>query len=250
MIRAILRSLVAVLLLAGGAWADMTVFAAASLKDGLDQAAALWSATTGGEVRLSYAGSSALAWQIGQGAPADIYISASPDWMDVVAGYDLLVPGSRRDLMSNNLVLIEHKAGRAPLDLAAPGALADRLGDGRLAMALVEVVPAGVYGRAALTTLGLWSTISDRVAQTENVRAALALVARGEAPLGVVYYTDAAAQDNVTVVAEFPATSHPPITYPAALIDGAGEDAAAFLDFLMGPEARAIFRSLGFQVPE
>lgn len=249
MIRFALRLLAGLALMSGAARADVTVFAAASLKGGLDEAAAAWSAETGVDVRLSFAGSSALARQILQGAPADVFISASPDWMDAVGAEGLLVPASRRDLLRNTLVLIG-AAGASPLALTRETDLAPILGGGKLAMALVEAVPAGVYGKAALEWYGLWDAVKGQVAQADNARAALALVAWGEAPLGVVYATDAAAEPKVAVIAAFAPASHPPIVYPAALVSGGDGDAAAFLDFLSSPRGASFFTARGFLAPE
>lgn len=233
-------------LLACPVYADeINIFAAASLRNALDQIAADWTARTGDEVIVSYAGSSALARQIEQGAPADIFISASVDWMDAVEKAGAIRPDSRRDLLGNTLVLIAHDPQAQPLDLPD---LPARLGAGPLAMAMVDSVPAGMYGKQALTRLGLWDGVSDKVAQADNVRAAMALVALGEAPLGIVYATDAKAEAKVHPVATFPADSHAPITYPAALIKDASPQAAAFLDDLSAPQARAAFEAQGFTV--
>lgn len=232
--------------------AGITVFAAASLKTALDQIAAAWSAETGDRANVAYAGSSALARQIEQGAPADVFISASEDWMDALAAGGHIRDQTRRDLLGNTLVLVAHaEAGNGeagPVRIAPGFDLAGLLGDGRLAMALVDGVPAGVYGKAALTSLGVWDAVAPKVAQADNVRAALALVATGEAPMGIVYRTDAAAEGGVTVVGTFPADSHPPIVYPAAVTaESAQPDAAgAFLDYLSGEAARAVFAAQGF----
>lgn len=234
------------LLLAQGALAqDVTVFAAASLKDALDEVAGAWRGATGGAATVSYAGSSALARQIEAGAPADVFISANAAWMDALQREGLLAPATRRDLLGNALVLVA-PAGAPPLALAdLPGAL----GDGRLAMALYDAVPAGIYGREALTSLGLWEALEDRVAQADNVRAALALVATGEAPYGIVYASDAAAEPRVEVVARFPDGSHPDIVYPAAAVaEGDVAAATAFLDYLETPPADAIFAAHGFRL--
>ncbi|MBS0123474.1 molybdate ABC transporter substrate-binding protein [Thetidibacter halocola] len=216
-----------------------TVFAASSLKTALDLIAEDYGAATGQTVTLSYAGTSALARQIQFGAPADLYISANAEWMDVLQEQALILPESRVDLLGNRLVLIG-PAGAAPIDMAAP------LPQGRIAMALVEAVPAGIYGKAALESLGLWDAAEPNVVQTDNVRAALALVALGEAQLGVVYASDAVAEPRVTVLAEFPADSHPPIVYPAAIVAPGKPEARAFLDHLAGPQARAVFDAQGF----
>jgi molybdate transport system substrate-binding protein len=248
-----LRAAAAALALALGpalpAAADpVTVFAAASLKTALDEIAAGWTAETDTEVRIAYAGSSQLARQIVAGAPAGVFVSASTDWMDAVEAEGLLVPDSRRDLLGNTLVLIAHDPA-APAVTIGPGLdLPAMLGEGRLAMALVDAVPAGQYGKAALTALGLWDAVAPRVAQADNVRAALALVAVGEAPYGIVYATDAAAEPAVHVIATFPAETHPAIVYPAALVAGADAAAGAFLDALEGAAASAAFARQGFAV--
>ena len=217
----------------------LVVFAAASLKTALDEVAA----NAKPAPRLSYAASSALARQIEQGAPADIFVSADTDWMDYVEKKGLIKRDTRVNLLGNKIVLI------APRDAAGSGLdLVKQLGDRKLAMANVEAVPAGKYGKAALEKLGLWDGVKGKVAQSENVRAALLLVARGEAPLGVVYATDAAAETTVRIVGEFPVDSHPPIIYPAALTTTAKPEAAAFLDRLKGGAARQIFERQGFTV--
>lgn len=220
---------------------DIIVFAAASTKTALDEIAAAYQAATGNTVILSYAGSSALARQIQFGAPADLFLSANPGWMDALEADGLLLPGSRTDLLGNSLVLIAHD-NTAPMEITA---LPDALGEAHLAMALVDAVPAGIYGKAALNSLGLWDSLAPHVAQTDNVRAALALVALGEAPFGITYATDAMADPRVTVVASFPADSHPPITYPLAALTEAGLPFAAYL---RSPEARTVFEAQGFTV--
>jgi molybdate transport system substrate-binding protein len=228
---------------------EVVVFAAASLKTALDQVAAEFQAATGHEVVISYAGSNALATQIIQGAPADIFISAAVNWMDAVEAAGLVVPGTRADILGNSLVLIAHGKGAAPVEIRAETDLAGMLGGGRLSMAMVDAVPAGQYGKAALESLGLWPSVEAAVAQSENVRAALALVAAGEAPYGIVYASDAVAEDNVTVVATFPAESHAPIVYPAALLTGAADAGdRAFLDALRAEAADAAFAAQGFVV--
>lgn len=227
----------------------VTVFAAASLKAALEDATARWTDDSGVPVRLSFAGSSALARQIANGAPADLFLSANTAWMDDLIARDLMDPSTRRDLLRNALV-VAGPAGSPPLDLSVETALRDRLGQGRLAMALVDAVPAGIYGKAALVHLGLWDSVQDRVAETDNVRAALALVSLGAAPLGVVYATDAAADPRVDVVARFAEDSHAPILYPVALTRSAGPEALALLRFLSAPDAKDIFRRHGFGVVE
>ena len=226
---------------------EVVVFAAASMKTALDEIAAGWQAETGRAVTISYAGSSLLAKQIIAGAPADIFISASTAWMDEVERAGLVAGGARRDLVGNTLVLIGHDKDARPIEIGPETDLPGLLGDGRLAMALVDSVPAGQYGKAALTTLGLWQATQPSVAQADNVRAALALVGTGEAPYGIVYATDAAAADNVTIVGTFPADSHPPIVYPAALLTGAVDaDDAAFFEALFAEAAAAAFAAQGF----
>ncbi len=248
-----LRSLLAALLLASPAAAEqVTVFAAASLKTALDEIAATWGEANGHEVVLSYAGTPQLARQIEQGAPADLFLSASPDWMDDLQGKDLIVPGSRRDLLGNTLVLVAHGEAQ-PREIGPDLDLSALLGEDRLAMAFVDSVPAGVYGKEALTSLGLWATAEPLVAQAENVRAALALVSSGEAAYGIVYGSDAvagqAAGDDISVVGTFPTNSHSPIIYPAALVAGRDSAAAAeFLDHLAAEEARDVWEAQGFTV--
>lgn len=230
------------------AQAQITVFAAASTKTALDEAAAAYQSATARPVTISYAGSPALARQIQLGAPADVFLSANPGWMDVLQQEGLVEPASRLDLLANRLVLIAHGAGAEPLDLSAAD-LDELLGGGRLAMALVDAVPAGIYGKAALVALGHWPAVAPKVAQAANVRAALALVASGEAPMGVVYATDANADSRVSVIAVFPEESHPPIVYTAAAVAGGNTaEAKGFLDYLRSPAAREIFLRHGFGV--
>ncbi|MCR8549122.1 molybdate ABC transporter substrate-binding protein [Salipiger sp. P9] len=234
----------------GAASADeITVFAAASMTNALAEIEQGFEAASGHDLVVSLAGSSALARQIQQGAPADIFVSANPGWMDTLEADGLVEPGTRFDLLNNAIVLIAHGADAAPVEIGPDTDLAGLLGEGRLAMALVDAVPAGIYGKASLESLGLWESVAPQVAQSDNVRAALALVATGEAPYGIVYATDAAAEDSVSVVGTFPADSHPPIVYPAA--DLANRDFPAeteFLDYLRGAEARAAFERQGFVV--
>ncbi|NNU79433.1 molybdate ABC transporter substrate-binding protein [Halovulum dunhuangense] len=231
---------------------DVTVFAAASLRTALDGIAAGWKAETGHAVTLSYAGSSALARQIEQGAPADIFISSSVDWMDLLETEALLAPGTRRDLLGNTLVLVAHGPDAAPVGIGPALDLPALLGpEGRLAMALVDAVPAGVYGRQALESLGLWERVAPQVAQSDNVRTALALVASGEAPLGIVYGSDAVAEPGVSVIGTFPEDSHAPIVYPVAqTADSDSAAAAEFLAHLGSPAAAASFARQGFIVLE
>ncbi|SEV90821.1 molybdate transport system substrate-binding protein [Cognatiyoonia koreensis] len=215
---------------------DILVFAAASLKGPLDQIAA-----EAGDVVVSYGGSGTLARQISLGAPADVVILASTDWMDILETGGHVLPESRADILGNHLVVLAAKP--EPLDLTVDAVLT-RLDGGRLAMGFVASVPAGIYGKAALTHLGLWDRLSPHVAEVDNVRAAVALVARKEAPLAIGYASDAALVDGVFAVARFPADSHEPIRYPAAAVTAEG---LAFLDRLHSPQAQEIFAAAGFQ---
>jgi molybdate transport system substrate-binding protein len=246
---AALAALTAALVPAAASAERITVFAAASLGTALREVEARFEAATGHDLVVSLAGSSALARQIAAGAPADVFVSASPDWMDALEAEGLIAEGTRFDLIGNRLVLAAHGTETAPVEIGPGLDLAALLGEGRLAMALVDAVPAGVYGKAALVHFGLWEEVAPRVAQTDNVRAALALVATGEAPFGIVYATDAAAEAGVRVAATFPEESHPPIVYPAAAVAGS-ETATAFLDWLRGAEARSVFEAHGFTGPD
>jgi molybdate transport system substrate-binding protein len=226
--------------------ADVVVFAAASLKNALDAIAADFEKQTGKRVAVSYAASSALARQIEQGAPADVFVSADLDWMDYLQARNLIKTETRRNLVGNRIVLVAPAAKAGDVELK-PGALAAALGGGRLAMANVAAVPAGKYGKAALERLGLWSEAAGRLAQAENVRAALAFVARAETPLGIVYESDAKAEPGVRVVARFPETSHPPIVYPAALTSVSKRpEAESFLRAMRTKASAAILAREGF----
>ncbi|HEX2561421.1 molybdate ABC transporter substrate-binding protein [Phenylobacterium sp.] len=229
--------------------APVTVFAAASLQNALNDVGAAYTRGTGQPVRFSYAASSAIARQIEQGAPADLFVSADREWMDYVAHRGLIQPASRRDLLAGRLVLIAPARSKVQLAIRPGMPLARTLGRGRLAMAAPDV-PAGRYGRAALTRLGVWKSVEGRIAPAENVRSALQFVARGEAPLGIVYETDAKLDRRVRIVSVFPPSSHPPIVYPAALTSRGARNRAAggFLAYLSGPEATAVFRRYGFSV--
>ena len=235
-------------LIAPAAIADeITVFAAASLKTALDEIATEWQKNHDDTVVISYASSSKLAKQIQEGAPADLFISASPEWVDAVEGSGDIDPATRKDLLGNTLVLVAAGQEAPPVEVAPGFDLAGMLDEGRLAMALVDSVPAGVYGKAALTSLGVWDKVEGSVAQADNVRAALGLVASGEAPFGIVYGTDAHAEPKVTVVGTFPADSHPAIIYPIArTATSKAPDAQAFLDFVKSPAAFDVFRKYGF----
>jgi len=224
------------------------VFAAASLKGALDAAVETYTRSTGKTVTVSYAASSALAKQIEQAAPADIFFSADLDWMDYLEERKLIAPDSRVTLLGNDIVLVAPADSDVALTVEPGFPLAEALGDGKLAMAATASVPAGKYGKAALEQLGVWDQVAANVAEAENVRAALQLVARGEAPLGIVYTTDAKAEPQVKVVGEFPETSHPPIRYPVALTATAKPGARAFLDFLASARARPAFEAAGFRV--
>jgi molybdate transport system substrate-binding protein len=228
--------------------ADVTVFAAASLKNGLDAIVAEYQRASGKRVAVSYAASSALARQIEQGAPADLFLSADLDWMDYLQERKLIRPETRRSLLGNRIVLVAPSDAAKPIELKS-GALASALGNGRLATANVASVPAGKYARAALESLGLWNEVSGKLAEAENVRAALTFVSRGEAPLGIVYETDAKADPRVAVVARFPETSHLPIVYPVALTASSkSADAASFLDVLRDRKSAETFAREGFSV--
>ncbi|MGH6815087.1 MAG: molybdate ABC transporter substrate-binding protein [Hyphomicrobiaceae bacterium] len=229
---------------------DLIVFAAASLKNALDAINAQWQKETGKKATISYGASPALAKQIEQAAPAQMFISADLDWMDYVAGKNLIKPDTRSNLLGNRIVLIAPKDKAQTVDIKPGFDLAKILGDGRLAMANVDSVPAGKYGKAALEKLGIWASVSGKIAQAENVRAALLLVSRGEAPAGIVYRTDAAADPNVKIVGRFPEDTHPPIVYPIALTANATHpDAAAFLAYVKSAKAKPLFEAQGFTVP-
>ena len=231
--------------------ADLTVFAAASLKEALDAQVKQFQSATGRKVVVAYAASSTLAKQIESGAPAHLFIAADLDWMDYVERKGLVMQGTRIDLLRNRLVLVAPAASKAPLAIAPGVALAAALGAGRLAMANPDSVPAGKYGKSALEFLGVWRDVDKHVARAENVRAALALVSRGEAPLGIVYATDAHADKGVRIVDTFPEASHPPIVYPAAVLASSKSPAATqLLDYLRSPPARAAWKEFGFTVSQ
>jgi len=249
-----LALLAAALLLPGlASAADITVFAAASMKESLDEVAANYQRTSGDKVVVSYAASSALARQIENGAPADLFISADLEWMDYLQERKLIDVASRRTLLGNRLVLVGPASGNETLDIAPNFPLAEKLGDAKLAMANPDAVPAGKYGKAALEKLGVWSAVEPKVARAANVRAALLLVARGEAPYGIVYRTDALAEPKVRVVGTFPEGSHAPVVYPAALVATSAKpqpDAAArrFADYLHSAAAVPVWKKYGFAV--
>jgi molybdate transport system substrate-binding protein len=227
--------------------ANLTVFAAASLKEALDRQAKEFEASTGSKVIVSYGASSALARQIESAAPADVFISADVDWMDYVARRNLLVPDTRVDLLRNTLVLIAPAGSTASLRIGPRFALAAALGKEKLAMANPDSVPAGKYGKAALEKLGVWADVAKHVARADTVRAALALVSRGEAPFGIVYATDVQADKGVKIVDAFPSDSHRPIVYPAAVLASSKSPAAKpFLAYLHSAPAKATWEKYGF----
>ena len=229
---------------------NVTVFAAASLKNALDAVNAACQADVGEHATISYAASSALAKQIEQGAPADIFMSADLDWMEYLSDKNLIKADTETKLLGNSIVLVAPADSKVETKIDNGFDLAGLLGeDGRLAMANVDAVPAGKYGKAALESLGVWASVEGNVAQAENVRAALALVSTGEAPLGIVYKTDAAADPKVKVVGTFPENSHPPIVYPVAqTAESKDSDAPAFLRCLQSAKAKVLFEAQGFTV--
>ena len=223
------------------------VFAAASLPGSMSAAADAWAAKGHEKPVISFAGSSTLARQIAAGAPADIFVSAYEEWMDDVAKKGLIRPATRSSFLTNRLVLIAPAGLKQALRIGRNFPLVRALGNGKLAMADTEAVPAGKYGKAALTALGVWAGVAPHVARADNVRAALLLVDRGAAPFGIVYATDAKAAPGVRVVDVFPAATHPPITYPIALVAASqNPDAEGFRRFLLSHAGRAIFTRYGF----
>lgn len=228
---------------------EVTVFAAASLTGAMQEIGNAYTAGGGQKIKFNFAASSLLARQIEAGAEADIFISADSEWMNYLADRSLIQLASRKDILSNRLVLISAKESMIALKIAPNFPLAQALGDGRLAVADPDSVPAGRYARSALTSLGVWGTVAERLVRAENVRVALTYVARGEAPLGIVYETDAKSEPKVRVVDVFPSDSHLPIVYPAALTKvGTSGGAKAFLDYTKGAKAADIFRKFGFSV--
>jgi molybdate transport system substrate-binding protein len=223
----------------------VTVFAAASMKNALDNANKTW----GHEVTVSYAASSALAKQIENGAPADVFISADLDWMNYLSDRKLVKEETRTNWLGNRIVLVAAKEAAKPVEIKPGFDLAGLLGNGKLAMGEPSSVPAGKYGKAALEKLGVWSAVEKNVASAESVRAALALVSPGEAPYGIVYQTDAAADPGVGVVGKFPEDTHPPIIYPiAVLTEAKSPEAASYVDYLKSAKAAAFFEKEGFTV--
>lgn len=226
--------------------AAVTVYAASSLGDVLPLLVARYRARTRVTVSVSLAASSLLARQIESGAPADLFVSADEVWMDQLVAHGLVRAASRTDLVGNRLVLVAARDSALTLRIAPHFALREALGDGRLATGNTASVPVGRYAKAALVSLGVYDSVEPRLVLAENVRAALAFVARGEAPLGIVYATDARAEPRVRVVDVFPEDSHPPVRYPAALTATASPAASDFLRFLRGAEAAAVFAAAGF----
>jgi molybdate transport system substrate-binding protein len=226
--------------------AAVTVFAATSLTNALQQIGKEFKQKTGVPVRYSFAASSVLARQIEAGAGADVFFSADQEWMDYLEQRGLIQESTRRNVVGNRLVLIAPAASRIHLQIAPGFALRAALGRGRLATGDPDSVPVGRYAKQALTSLGVWPDLTDKLVRAEDVRHALMFVARGEAPLGIVYQTDAKAEKGVRVVGTFPTTAHVPIAYPMALVKDAGPGAAQFADFVRGDAARASFESLGF----
>ena len=228
----------------------LTVFGAASLTNALEEVGRAFTATTGVPVRFSFASSSQLAKQVESGAPADVFVSADQEWMDYLASRRLIEPGTRRDIVGNRLVLVAPADSPVKLKIGPGFPLAAALGArGRIATGDPSSVPAGKYARAALMRLGVWQSVESRIIPADNVRTALNFVARAEAPLGIVYATDARAEKRVRVVDVFPDSTHEPIRYPAAATTVAGAEAAGFLEFLTSGPARAIFDRAGFDRP-
>jgi len=223
------------------------VLAASSLQEALEAASDEWTAAGHNRPVLTFAATSALARQIETGAQADLFISADGKWMDEVERKDHIEPSSRVNMLTNSLVLIAPAELPGAIEIGPGFALAGRLGSGRLAMADPDAVPAGRYGKQALGRLGVWEAVSNRIATAENVRAALALVSRGEAPLGIVYATDAKAEPNVTVIGRFPSDTHDPIVYPIAMLKASTDpEAESFRSFLLSESGMAVFRRFGF----
>jgi molybdate transport system substrate-binding protein len=228
---------------------DVLVFAAASLKNALDAIDAQYERDSGKKVAVSLAASSTLAKQVENGAPADVFISADLDWMDYLAQRDLIKPATRKNILGNELVLIAPKDSTVSVKIAPGFDLTKLLAGGKLAMGETNSVPAGKYGKAALEKLGVWNSVSAQIAAADSVRAALALVARNEAPLGIVYQTDAAVEPGVKIVGTFPADTHPPIIYPIALLAGSkNPDAPGYMNYLESAKAKPHFEQQGFTV--
>src|SRR5436309_3639537 len=223
---------------------DVVVFAAASLKNALDEANSLFLFENGSGAKVSYGASSALAKQIENGAPADVFISADNDWMDYLAERKLIMSDTREKFLGNKLVLVAPADSKVSLTIGPNFPLEQALGNGRLAIADPAAVPAGKYGKAALEKLGVWNSVTGKLAPAQDVRAALVLVSRGEAPLGIVYQTDAAADKNVKVIATFPEASHPPIVYPMAILAGSTNGVTpVYVQYLLSPKVEPFFET-------
>ena len=225
---------------------ELRVFAAASLTQVLDELSKAWTATSGVHVKLSFAATSVLARQIEAGGKADAFVSADQEWMDYLQARNLIDKSTRRNLVGNRLVLIAPADSKIDLEIGPGFDLAGALGKRRLATGDPDNVPAGRYARAALLSLGVWDQIQDRLVRADNVRAAMMFVAHGEAPLGIVYATDARAESRVRIVDSFPDDSHAPITFPGAAVTGARREAIEFLDFLASARARDTWTRFGF----
>jgi molybdate transport system substrate-binding protein len=228
---------------------EVLIFAAVSLTNVLDEVGAAYTQQTRRPVKFSYAASSTLARQLEAGAHADVFFSADLEWMDYVQARGLIDRTTRRNVLGNRLALVAPADSKIELQIAPGFALAAALGNGRLATGDPESVPVGKYARSALTSLGVWNDVADRLVRADNVRSALAFIARGETPLGIVYETDAKVEKRVRVVAFFPADSHPPIVYPVAVTAEARPSAGQFIDFLQSSAAQNAFEKYGFQKP-
>jgi molybdate transport system substrate-binding protein len=228
---------------------ELLVFAAASLTNVLDEIGTTYTQQTGQPVKFSYAASSALARQLEAGARADVFFSADLEWMEYVQARTLIDRSTRRNVLGNRLVLVAPADSKVELQIEPGFALASALGKGRLATGDPDTVPVGKYARSALTSLGVWNDVADKLVRADNVRSALAFIARGETPLGVVYETDANVEKRVRIVDFFPADSHPPIVYPVAVTAQAQPAARQFVEFLQSAAAREAFKKYGFQEP-
>ena len=249
LVGAAMLALVAAAAPSGAQAADVLVFAAASLKNAMDDAVAAFEKNGGDKVNVSYGASSALAKQLEAAAPADMFVSADLDWMDYAEKRSLIRSETRRNFLGNRLVMVAPASSDVKVEIAPDFPLATLLGGGRLSIADPDAVPAGKYGKAALEKLGVWRSVEDKLARAENVRAALFFVARGEAPLGIVYQTDAAVEKGVKIAGVFPENTHKPIVYPIALTSSSKTPAAAkFLAFLESPAAKPLFERQGFTV--
>jgi molybdate transport system substrate-binding protein len=227
---------------------SITVFAAASLTDVLQELGAAYTKETSNKVEFSFAATSMLARQVENGAHADVFFSADQEWMDYLDQRALIQKATRRNMLGNRLALVAPVASTVQLQIKPNFPLLAALNGGRLATGDPDSVPAGRYARSALTTLGVWNDVADRLVRADNVRSALAFVARGEVPLGIVYETDARIDKKVRIVDLFPENSHLPISYPVALTRTANAKAASFVEFLRGPAATAAFEKYGFTV--